>query len=187
MLYYPKSQPAPESLEPEKSKARGNYNLVDVLTRIKDDFKNKCYICGTKSTTFNVEHFIPHRGDIDLKFSWDNLFWACGHCNNIKLAKFDSILNCTDPEDDCESRIKYIFKGFANEKPLIEALDNDPKTLLTVELLTAVYEGTTSHKEIESANIKNSILKDFVDFQKKLTFIMNQGYLKILDRNVFKG
>src|SRR5690606_24284124 len=170
MLYYPKSQPAPASLEAEKLKSNGSYNQADVLARISNDFKNKCYICGAKSTTFNVEHFIPHRGDLDLKFSWENLFWACGHCNNTKLARFDNILNCTDPSDHCEERIKYIFKGFANEKPRIEPLDSDPRTLQTVELIRAVYEGTTIHKEIESSNIKNEILHDFTDFQKNINF-----------------
>lgn len=186
MLYYPKSQPAPQSLEIEKMKVSGKYNLSDVLTRIKDDFKNKCYICGAKSTTLNIEHFIPHKGDNDLKFSWNNLFWACGHCNNLKNSKFDNILNCTDPADNCETKIKYIFKGFAYEKPLFEALDNDAKTLLTIELIKAVYEGNTDHKEIESANIKDSILNDFLDFQKNINFYYASGILEDFRQECFQ-
>jgi len=80
MIYFEKSQPAPECLEKEKSKKSGNYKCAGVLKRLKDDFKNKCYICESKApTTINVEHFKSHQGDSDLKFDWNNLFWSCGH------------------------------------------------------------------------------------------------------------
>lgn len=51
-----------------------------------------------------VEHLLPHKNGKykDRKFDWENLFWACGHCNGIKNQnKYDEgILNCCkrDPE-----------------------------------------------------------------------------------------
>ncbi|HEY5125388.1 MAG TPA: HNH endonuclease, partial [Ignavibacteria bacterium] len=110
MVYLEKSQPAPDCLEIEKAKANGNYRSAEVLNRLKNDFKNKCYICEYKEpVTINVEHFRPHKGNKDLEFDWNNLFWACGHCNNIKLAKFDNILNCTDLTHNIEKKLKYVF------------------------------------------------------------------------------
>ena len=66
MIHLPKSQPAPVSLATEKTKASGRYNCEDVLLQIQTDFKNKCYICESKEPkAINVEHFVPHRGDIE--------------------------------------------------------------------------------------------------------------------------
>jgi uncharacterized protein (TIGR02646 family) len=94
MIYIQKSQPAPECLAQQK-----DYKCGDVIPRLKADFHNKCYLCEDKGiTSINVEHFIPHRGDKNLMYDWDNLFYSCGHCNNTKLAipKFNNILNCTE-------------------------------------------------------------------------------------------
>ncbi len=95
MLFFAKSQPAPECLAHERTKPSGDYKCGDVLTRLQDDFKHKCYICEAQPTSINVEHFRPHKGDRDLMFDWNNLYWACTHCNNTKLAKYTDILDCT--------------------------------------------------------------------------------------------
>ncbi len=166
MVFFEKSQPEPECLAIEKEKADGDYKCDNVLTKIKEDFKNKCYICEYKEPeTINVEHFRPHNGNKDLKFSWDNLFWSCSHCNNTKLDKYDDILNCTDLNDDVENKLKYIIKPFPFEEVKIEELDNSPDTLATKELLIAVYNGTTKLKTIESANLRNKLLDEIVAFQ----------------------
>jgi uncharacterized protein (TIGR02646 family) len=114
MVYLEKSQPAPCSLEEEKKKTNGDYKTEEVLNRLKNDFKSKCYICEFKSTSNNVEHFIPHKGNKDLMFDWNNLFLACYHCNNTKGSqkKYDNLLNCTNKADDIENRLRHIFKPF---------------------------------------------------------------------------
>jgi hypothetical protein len=171
MVYLEKSQPAPPSLIVEKQKASGDYKKEDVLERLKTDFKNKCYICELKApTSINVEHFKPHKGDIDKKFDWNNLFLSCAHCNNTKLAKaeYDNILNCTDKTHDIENRLKYIFIPFPIEHVEIVALDNSAETQNTTELLLAIYNGTTPLKKLESANLRNHILDEIKDFQQLL-------------------
>lgn len=169
MVYFEKSQPAPDCLELEKAKANGDYKCSDVLDRIRNDFKNKCYICEYKEpVAINVEHFRPHEGDKDLKFDWNNLFWSCSHCNNTKLASYQNILNCTDFSHDVENKLKYIFKPFPFESVQILELDNSAETLMTRDLLTAVYNGTTKLKTIESANLRNKLLEEIMDFQRLL-------------------
>ncbi len=171
MIYFSKSQPAPDCLEKEKLKANGDYKCGCVLERLQQDFKNKCYICESKAlTTINVEHFKPHRGDINLKFDWNNLFWSCGHCNNTKLAKFDDILNCTDLSHAIEERLKYNFKPFPYEKVAIEAMNNNQTTLNTQDLLLAVFNGTTTLKAIESDNLRKNLLMEIKDYQDCLIF-----------------
>ena len=169
MIYFEKSQPAPECLEKEKLKQNGDYKCGDVLNRLKDDFKNKCYICETKEpTNINVEHFKSHSENPDLKFDWNNLFLACGHCNNTKLDKFDNLLDCTNLNDKIESQLKYFFNPFPLEKVAIETANDDEKSTATKNLLLAVFNGTTKLKIIESANLRNQLLEEIRDFQKHL-------------------
>ena len=169
MIHLPKSEPAPSSLSKKQS-----YRESDVLERLKTDFKNKCYICEEKEiTTLNVEHFIPHRNNIDLKFDWNNLFFACGHCNNTKLAKpeYDTILNCTDPKDDPENWIEYELKPFPKEKVKLKpkvGFESNQRVMNTIQLLDSVYNGTTHLKKIESSNLRDKLLKEIIDFQQNL-------------------
>ena len=166
MLYFKKSQPAPECLEKEKNKKDGDYKCGKVLSRLKEDFKNKCYICELIPTSINVEHFRPHKKNKDLKFSWNNLFYSCVHCNNTKLAKYDDILDCTKLEDDIENKIKYILHPFPAESVELEALNDENSTISTKNLIEAVFNGITELKKIESANLRDLLLKDIEKFNK---------------------
>lgn len=169
MVFFEKSQPAPDCLAVEEAKANGDYKCADVLDRIKSDFKNKCYICEYKEPiSINVEHFRPHKGSENLKFDWNNLFWSCSHCNNIKLDNFTNILNCTDSTHFVDKKIRYYMSPFPCEKVVIEALEQTPEVLETKELLDAVYNGTTKLKTIESANLRNQLLEEIKEFQKWL-------------------
>lgn len=169
MVHFAKSQPAPTCLEAEKAKANGDYKCGDVLDRIKTDFKNKCYICEYKEPeSINVEHFIPHEGDKDLKFDWNNLFWSCSHCNNTKHNRYSSILNCTIETDNVDIDIKYIINPYPYQIVEIETVVDNARTRTTKDLLLAVYNGTTKLKKIEAANLRKDLLDEIWDFQKVL-------------------
>lgn len=173
------STPAPSCLEVEKRKVCGTYNCGDVLSRLKDDFKNKCYICEVKEPySINTEHFVPHRGNIELKIDWSNLFYCCGHCNNTKLDKveYDEILNCTVETDKVDSKIKYDIKPYPKEKAIITAIENTEKVNNTVKLLGEVYNGTTPQKILESANLRSRLLSEIRKFQDLLFKYVDDGY-----------
>ena len=82
-LESPKIEKAIEVLKQEKGKSSGSYRKDEVLEALKLVFNNKCYICeNSKVTSYNIEHFRPHKDiDMELKFSWENLFLSCAHCN----------------------------------------------------------------------------------------------------------
>ena len=127
-----------------------------MVTIISRDFNNKCYICETKApTTINVEHFRPHKGKKALLFDWNNLFFACGHCNNTKLSKqqYDDILDCTDSSLQIVNVIEHIFDPLKSDSPDFKALVPNPSVINTVMLLEEVYEGKTILKKIEAENI----------------------------------
>ncbi len=169
MVHLPKTQPGLPCLEVEKAKANGTYHCEGVLERIRNDFKNKCYICEDKAPlSINIEHFRPHRGNKDLKFDWNNLYYACSHCNNTKLDNYELILDCTREADGVDQRIKYKIDPFPKEKAVITALEDDKAVNDTVALLQAVYNGTTHLKQIESANLRSKLLKEIRRFQELL-------------------
>ena len=83
-----KSQKAIISLQKAKTK-NSTCNTPEVNAALKELFYGKCYICENKEgiSSFQIEHLKPYKGDAELKYDWNNLFWSCAHCNNIKNAK----------------------------------------------------------------------------------------------------
>jgi hypothetical protein len=183
LLFFEKSQPAPECLVHEQTKASGDYKCGDVLARLQADSKNKCYICEAQPTSINVEHFRPHKGDRALMFDWNNLYWACVHCNNTKLAKYTNILDCTNPDDRVEARLRYFCDSFPTEIVEVEALDDDPRTQATCELILAVLNGVTLLKRLESANLRSQILKEVSDLGDVRLFPAPDNQIFWLRRN----
>jgi len=140
-------------------KSADDYRKGNVLRILAADCHNKCYICEDNPTTINVEHIVPHCSNPSLKFEWNNLFIACGHCNNIKLARYDDILDPTkcDPEEHIELSIE-ITDGIT-EQVVVKSLASDLTTMMTADLLGLVYNGgSTDIKEIECSNLRNSHL-----------------------------
>ena len=168
MVYIIKSQPEPVCLTAERAKANGDYNCPGVLAANKEDFYNKCYVCEFKEpTTINTEHFVPHRNDHVLKFQWNNLFYACGHCNNTKLAKaeFDNILNCIIEADEVDKKIRYHINPYPKEKAEFSPVEDSLRVQNTVILLDEAFNGATELKKIESANLRSHLLKEIRNFQ----------------------
>lgn len=170
MVYILKSQPAPESLAIEKAKESGSYNKEDVVKRLEEDFHGKCYICEqNKPISINIEHFQSHQGNLDLKFDWNNLFLVCSHCNNIKLAQFDNLLNCTVLSDNVEMSIYHHCNPFPKEKAFFEIRIPSDKAIQTKELLDKSFNGEhTPQKTLESSHLRDLLLKEIKTFQNLL-------------------
>jgi len=180
MINIVKSQPAPICLEEEKNKTNGNYRCGDTYERISEDFFGKCYLCeDDKPTSINIEHFKPHyQGkDKDRKFDWNNLFLACSHCNGIKRANENEILNCTNPEHKITDWIKFDIKPFPRELPKISAKNdneiNDEIVKNTVELLNKIYNYNVNDNSFTSTKdaafkLRKKIIEEIALFGKIL-------------------
>ncbi len=143
----------------------GSYRLENVIVQVQNDFKDKCYICERKDLIdINIEHFTAHKGNPDLEFSWENLFWSCSHCNNIKSDNevFNNILDCTNLAHKVAEWIGY-FIEIPEQKGKIEIKTQDcsqeylERVNNTVALLQEVYEGTTPLKKIGASNLRKLI------------------------------
>lgn len=161
-----RSFPEPQSLKTEKLKVSGKYNSEDVLERLVEDFFNKCYLCEEKEISgINVEHLKPHKGDIDKKFQWENLFLVCPHCNNTKLGNEDEILDCTNPSHKVNDWIEYNFISFPKTKVELKVINNIDIVNNTVTLLDKIYNGSTVNKKFEADNIKKKIMREIQSFE----------------------
>ena len=180
MVNVTKTQPPPKSLEVEKNKSNGEYNTEEVLNLLKKDFNNKCYICEVKNlTSINVEHFKAHKGNVGLKFDWNNLFLSCSHCNNTKLAKFDDILNCTDINDDVVGFMIYKFDEFSKSKVIVTPIaekQNDDRVKNTAQLLNLVYNGKTPTKDFEATNLRKLLVTEIYKFKDILAKYLNDDF-----------
>ncbi|WP_417798038.1 HNH endonuclease [Terasakiella pusilla] len=150
-----RNEPAPASLSGKRK-----YDSEDVLTALRKVFHKKCYICETSEPSgVNVEHFIPHRGDEGLKYDWGNLYFSCDRCNNIKLAQYDDLLDCCDPNTEVVRAIKHKPPMTAYARKLdIEAQSNDQKTQMTAELLDRVFNSDhTPNKAVTASFLRHKV------------------------------
>jgi uncharacterized protein (TIGR02646 family) len=174
MVKVERTFPAPESLERESKKKTGSYSEPDVVEQLKKDFHNKCYICEINELQDpQVEHLLPHMDGKypERKFDWNNLFWSCGHCNNVKnQRKYNNgIIDCCkeDPEE-------LIYFGLLNEATQIYARDKEnEKAILTAQLVTEVF------------NLKNTGMRTYKSDQRfqELNQEMNKLYDALEEMN----
>ena len=166
-----------------------DYRQSEVFDILVEDCHRKCYICEDKPTAINVEHIVPCHSNPALKYNWDNLFIACGHCNNTKLAKFDDIINPTqcDPEEYIALSVEITNNLL--DRVNVESLMTDNSTHLTAELLTLVYnDGSTSIKKIECSNLRNEHLvpniRTFLQYINNYREEPELGYDTIISKEI---
>lgn len=161
-----KAREAVVALEEAKA-SNGSYNTPEVNAALAEMFHGKCYICENKEgiSSFQIEHLKPHRGNADLKYDWNNLFWSCAHCNNIKNAKYEAILDCT--QVDVDRKIAFRKEGYfgKDEKYRFIALEESEEIKNTVGLLQEAYYGSTPQKRLEAINIRRSLRRNLSDFK----------------------
>lgn len=161
-----KAQNAIVSLKEAKLK-NSTYNTPQVNAALREMFHGKCYICeNNQITSYHIEHLVPHRKNIDLKYDWNNLFLACAHCNNTKLGKYEPILDCT--KENVEALIAFRKRGYfgVEEEFVFDVLDQREETLNTAKLLREVYYGSTSQKKMEAKILRKILRKELCEFKE---------------------
>ncbi|WP_402719106.1 HNH endonuclease [Janthinobacterium rivuli] len=159
MFNVQRTNPAPASLADKKS-----YSGSDVMDALAAMFHNKCYLCETSNpTSLNVEHFDPQVAGEDRTYDWDNLFYSCARCNNVKLAGYRNLLNCTDKNVDVFSAIKLLPPLTPYGKNVIvQPMFDDPKTVETAKLLSEIYNtDRTANKRITGSYLREGIYKKY--------------------------
>ena len=141
-------------------KSEKDYQDGEIFKLLMDDCYHKCYICEQRPRSPEVEHRIAHRGDIKLIFDWNNIFYACRHCNKIKNQKrfYGGIINplVTDPEECIELRMSY--DNLREKVVLVKKVKDDALVDVTVDLLDLVHNNVSTDNSRESAcNLRKKI------------------------------
>lgn len=149
-----------------------DYRAEEVVSKLNKMFFGKCYLCEKdKLQDAEVEHLIPHRGNEDLKYDWNNLFYSCSRCNSIKATK-ENILDCTifDVSKAIELRCPS-----SDTDPVIVNIGlcgESEKILATRELLYNCYnDKTTGIRDISRQVLIDSIMEEYtywLDLRLKL-------------------
>ncbi len=182
-------------LEVAKTKDNENvYRCGSVFDQIKEDFRGKCYLCeNDELVSIQIEHFEPHKKDLNKKFNWANLFYSCGHCNNIKGADFWPLLNCTDADDRVWDSIHIRLMPFPKITVEISVTSACPKTAEgenTRRLLEKAIAGknTTAMKMVEADNLRKKMLRVYTEFVTAIEGRNTEAVLEaVSDHSPFAG
>jgi uncharacterized protein (TIGR02646 family) len=152
-----------------------DYTSGPVYELLKSDFNEKCYICEDKATRrgIEVEHLNAHRGDVALKYDWNNLFLSCHHCNRLKNANFNDIIDCikTDPEDYINLDLSADIKTAV----IITKTNDIPGIDETMRLLDRVYNGEVKPiMRDECIDLRSDVRETIRKFNDLLTCHANE-------------
>ncbi len=160
-------------------KKEEDYRSERVVSILQKDFYNKCYLCEEKNpTSINVEHFRSCKNNEVLKYNWENLFYACAHCNRIKGSQYDNIIDCT--QEDPEMYIHIRFDSYP--KHYVEVFDRlySAENSKTKELLDKIYNGAgTTISEFEARNLKSKISDEIEEFTEIVDNYLNENDAKL--------
>lgn len=157
-----------------------SYSEKDVIESLEKAFHSKCYICETKEPlALNVEHFEAHQGCKEKKFDWNNLFYSCARCNNFKRHTYDDILNCTDLSLNALMLIRHIPPMTPYSDIIIEAMDENPKTIRTAELIHRVFnEDDTGNKSVVRVQLRKRVYKRYAKVIQHINTYIDEDELK---------
>ena len=126
---------------------------------LENDQHRKCYICeDSVHTSPNVDHLIPHKGNPDLKYKWDNLFLSCHHCNKVKHDNYEGVIDPAkvNPEEFIELSVGLDDK--LREVIVVSKVKGNFDVDITISLLNAVYNGTSTDMiESSTQSLRNKI------------------------------
>ena len=134
-----RSQDVPECLN------KNQYNTKEVVDLLEPMFHGKCYLCEQDELSDpEIEHFDPHKGDLNKKYNWDNLYYSCGRCNSIKGTTHINLLDCCDKNINVFKEIKCLLPSVPDGNVTVTATSNNHeiKSKNTIALLEKCYNET---------------------------------------------
>ena len=140
--------------------------------------------------SINVEHLFPHHDgkDRDRMYDWNNLFYSCAHCNNIKKSKVydDVILDCckVDPE-------RYVCQELVDNHVRVSPKVDTIEAERTAQLLTECFEHRNTGIRVQECAVRvralqatmNVLYKELEKYKRKKTNKGLRTLRGLLDRS----
>ena len=120
-----------------------------------------------------VEHLKPHHGRTipERIFDWNNLFYACSHCNNIKKESQydDKIIDCCK-----EVQKKMLEQCYEEGHVNVHNIVDEERAIMTADLIqecfekrnTGIREAACQHRIECLANEMNVLYKILENIRK---------------------
>jgi uncharacterized protein (TIGR02646 family) len=149
------------------------FRMVSATLAALSGVGHRCMYCGGSESS-QVEHFRPKASYPSLAFSWENLLWVCGGCNQFKGDRFDEEARPINPIDDLVWN-HFFIDEFGNLCARWDpvAADLDARALRTIELLN-----------LDRQPLQESRFARLIDLRKKIAdanALFGQGLLTELD------
>ena len=171
-----------------------NYRDHVVVRALRKDFHGKCYICEQKHfPNINVEHFIPHLDNEEIKLDWNNLYYACSRCNSIKNKYYNDMLDCCKQEHLVEEWIKIYYKNYDDDIEVINACPTDnpfyEKVSVAQILITNCYNKCDSSgtQEISKEDLRDKILDEHSKFLAMRIDLVNNLDELLEDEKIYRA
>lgn len=157
-----------DNIIPQGCRDKTNYKSPEIIEALNKMFHGKCYICETKNLQSpRVEHRVPHRGDDNIKYDWNNLFLSCERCNSIKSDDFESTIDCCSEDfiisDNIFIKLEYCphWKIIASEKQQ----DPSEELLETIKLINlCCNQDNTPTRKLSKQTLQNDINENYYLF-----------------------
>ncbi|WP_062383029.1 HNH endonuclease [Pseudomonas abietaniphila] len=163
-------------LEAPQCTKKTGYNTVEIVEILHEIFQGKCYLCEKDNLHDpEIEHFVPHEKDDELKYDWQNLFYACGRCNSIKGATHTNLLNCTADVDISKKIQHFIPSSPFLPATIIPTDPTDQQSINTANLLDKCFNlKNTPLRAITRASLLEDLYRDFLHWLELRTVIVDK-------------
>jgi len=156
MFNVTRTHPAPD--------VKKDYLKPEVVFELERLFYGKCYLCEDVVSDPQIDHFLPVELDSTKKYDWDNLYYSCGRCNNLK-GTATNLLDCCDPEIDVRKEIKCLCTKSKADDVLVVPQSPNLKTRNTAQLLHRCYnENNTAIRCISRKQLHERIFHRYAEF-----------------------
>lgn len=140
------------------------------LQALHDIFFSKCYLCESiKLSDKEIDHFQPKSSFPSKTHDWENLYLICRHCNGIKSANENRLLDCCDPNTNVFEAIK-ILPSIPYEKLNVTVMIETVEARETAQLLDRVLNtpNDTLTRRLQSKTLRHDIFEHYNLLQKHI-------------------
>ena len=150
-MYHKKRQDNPsfEFIFPQIKGLKLNRILVPILMKATDNHCSYCDDFPLLSADKTIDHFKPKSKFYNEVCQWENLYIACGHCQNVKASQFDDML--LRPDDEDYDFHHYFVYDYSTHKICVRddlVGDKLERAEITHKILDFNYEGMVESRRL---------------------------------------
>ncbi len=147
-----------------------------LLPDLREQTRNHCSYCDAfppKLPDNTIDHFLPKGNSrfYHLSYQWENLYFACGHCQRAKMEQFDDAL--LRPDDTRYSFERYFICNFSTGEieinPAASEMDKQ-RAEISIRLFGFNLEGQPFSRIRECKSFEKQVLDNLNEYAFRFLF-----------------